>query len=91
MNLHYSYCSLRDKIWVELIKRFHCPIRDKIWVERQMHHFLRAVGTPYKMSDILRTYGTHYVMYLIFYPHKIPNGIILNNFNQFKNEYELYR
>ena len=58
--IHKFHCPVRDIIWVEMIHKFHCPVRDKIWVERQMHHLLRAVGTPYEMSDILRTYGTLY-------------------------------
>jgi len=49
-SLHYSCCS----------------VRNKIWVEKQMHNLFRAVGTPYKMSDILRTYGTLHIKYLIF-------------------------
>jgi len=48
-----------------------------------MHNFLRAVGTPYEMSNILRTYGTLYARYSIFYPYNIPNGMILKDYTQF--------
>jgi len=41
-----------------------------------MHNLLRAVGTPYEMSDILRTYGTLNIRYPIFYPYFVPNGIV---------------
>ncbi len=75
-NRKYSYCSVRNKIWVEMIQKFYCSVRNKIWVERQMPNLLRAVGTPYEMSDILRTYGTLYARYPIFYPYNIPNGMI---------------
>ncbi len=48
-----------------------------------MPYLLRAVGTPYEMSDILRTYGTLNTRYHIFYPYQIPNGIIFNDFTLF--------
>jgi len=52
-NLLYSYCS----------------VRNKIWVEKTIRLLLRAVGTPYEMFYILRTYGMLNTMYLIFYPY----------------------
>jgi len=48
-----------------------------------MYHLSRAVGTPYEMSEILRTYGTLYTRYPIFYPYYIPNGMILKDHTQF--------
>jgi len=31
----------------------------------------------------LRTYGTLYARYSIFYPYNIPNGMILKDYTQF--------
>jgi len=52
-----------------MIQKFHCPVRDIIWVEKQMPNLLRAVGTQYEMSNILRTYGTLIIRYPIIYPY----------------------
>jgi len=52
---------------MEIVKNY--PVRDLIWVENEIYSNMRAVGTLYEMSDILRTYGTLQIAHLFFYPY----------------------